>query len=229
MNSLARFAKTFSRVRYSASDALPDLLRQLAESEEHRVPGSNLRLIAADAHEDLGDLVSAEQLRSNMPLHGYTHTNGQNLYVRWPSGTSYYLGTHPDLISALEKARSSRHRVLIRPGDPKTGKDWLYDFETRGTISRTVGPISQPLIVATTRSMGGGPVSGHVVKVVDLDTKQTLYQHPQYHTGEIKVVDNADGSSHPVEVLRDGEVVAGFSDSVRASRYLKRLGVSPSK
>jgi hypothetical protein len=46
-----------------------DILRkQLATDPEHLKPGSTLRLIAADAHEEAGDKAFADYLRSKFPL-----------------------------------------------------------------------------------------------------------------------------------------------------------------
>jgi hypothetical protein len=55
-------------LKYSHQDAAI-LLKQLATDPEHLKPGSNLRLIAADAHEEAGDKEFADYLRSSYPLH----------------------------------------------------------------------------------------------------------------------------------------------------------------
>lgn len=54
-------------MKYGTSDA--DILRkQLATDPEHLKAGSNLRLIAADAHQEAGDEEFADYLRSSFPL-----------------------------------------------------------------------------------------------------------------------------------------------------------------
>ena len=50
---------------------------------------------------------------------------------------------------------------LGETADPNIGFDWLEEFESYGYIGRSMGPIKVPLLVANTRSLGGGSILDH--------------------------------------------------------------------
>lgn len=215
-------------VKYEADEStVSSLLHQLADDPAHHSPGSDLRMIAADALQDQGDEVSAAQLRSELPITGYTHGNGQNLYVTQPSGVNYPLGTHPDAINALETARRYNYRVHISSGDHDTGKDWLEERGVVGRLSTSSGKIRIPILVGTSRGSYGDPVGGKsIVRIRTAPAGHVLYQHPNYHHGEITLTNNLDYHPDlPYQVQRDGGVHAAFRTELAARRFVKKLGL----
>lgn len=75
------------------------------------------------------------------------------------NGTSYDERTPADVIRVLENARANRNRLHISLGETagsNIGLDWLDEFESYGYIGRSMGPIKVPLLVANSRSLGGG-------------------------------------------------------------------------
>lgn len=239
---MSDFQTELNRVlRYEAGEGdLNNLLHQLASNPEHQAPGSNLRLVAADALQENGQEIAAEQLRSNLPLRGYTHQGGQNLYIEhqndpYEHPTHYYLGTPPEVIKVLEQARRNGTRLHISNGHTrgdKAGLDWLSSFESHGTVGRSFGGnIRTPLLINNRRSTGGGSIStASVVRIRETPSGRVLYQHPKYTHGELLVSVNPKPQKYrnktfPYEVHRDGTNVANFESLDKALRWAKKLGV----
>ena len=75
------------------------------------------------------------------------------------NGTSYDARTPDQVIGILEKARLERIRLHVSLGytdGPSVGLDWLEEFDSHGYIGRSTGSIKVPLLIATSRSTGGG-------------------------------------------------------------------------
>ncbi len=148
------------------------------------------------------------------------------------NGTSYHDETPDEVIRVLEQARLSRTRLHISLGDTGSGRDWLEEFETHGYVSRSMGPIKVPLILANRRSLGGGSILDHrIVRIRSSSGGRVLYQHPGYHHGRIEIRQKTepmtlpDGRTLTVDVLRDGELQAAFENITKARRYISKLGV----
>ena len=80
------------------------------------------------------------------------------------SGTSYDIRTPDEVVRVLENARANRTRLHVSLGHtdgPNAGLDWLEEFEAHGLIGRSMGPIKVPLLVANSRSLGGGALLDH--------------------------------------------------------------------
>lgn len=152
------------------------------------------------------------------------------------NGTFYDTRTPGEVIRVLENARLNRTRLHISLGetfaDRNVGFDWLEEFESYGSIGRSMGPIKVPLLIANTRSLGGGAILDHcIVRIRESAGGRVLYQHPAYHHGtlEIRVKTEPlmlpDGRLLTVDVLRDGKVHASFQDMAQARRWVHKLGV----
>ena len=153
------------------------------------------------------------------------------------NGTSYDERTPDAVIRVLENARQSRQRLHISLGETdndrgQLGRDWLEEFETHGYVGRSMGPVKVPLLVANRRSLGGGAILTHcIVRIRTSAGGRVLYQHPQYHHGEILVrpkttpVELGDGRILRVEVLRDNQEQAAFENVTKARKYIHKLGV----
>ena len=148
------------------------------------------------------------------------------------NGTSFDERTPDEVIRVLESARQNRTRLHISLGDTASGRDWLEEFETHGYVGRSMGPVKVPLLVANTRSLGGGSILAHcIVRIRTSAGGLVLWQHPDYHHGTLEIrqktepVTLPDGRTLTVDVLRDGELHASFEDMQKARRWVNKLGV----
>jgi hypothetical protein len=149
------------------------------------------------------------------------------------NGTSYHNETPDEVIRVLESARQNRTRLHISLGDTASGRDWLEEFESHGYVGRSMGPVKVPLLVANTRSLGGGSILAHcIVRIRESAGGRVLYQHPDYHHGRLEIrqktepVTLPDGRTLTVDVLRDGELHASFESIEKARRWVQKLGVA---
>lgn len=93
------------------------------------------------------------------------------------NGTSYKQSTPKKVIDILEESRENHTRLLFDFGDVKTGKSWGEVYDIRGTVGRSSGSIKIPLLIKTTRSIGGcGLTDDCIVKITDIASKVVVYQ-----------------------------------------------------
>lgn len=94
---------------------------------------------------------------------------------------------------ALLTLRQSQWRCRVFYGDVATGKDWNEENETIGYVGSSTGPKPVLLLVHNTRSTGGGAIlDDSIVKIVNIATGETVYQHPQYHTDRFYPAEGSD-------------------------------------
>lgn len=97
------------------------------------------------------------------------------------NGTTYNDRADPRVVQILEAARQSGRRICVRHGDRATGRDW-GDMRMCGKIGRSMGPQKIPLLIASSRSMGGpGLLEDVIVQITESGTKRKLYEVPGYH------------------------------------------------
>lgn len=105
-------------LRYSASQGdVKALLRELASNPEHQEPGSNLRMVAADAVQEQGDQHFADYLRSPHPL----AVEGKNAYNTGGRVLRSSLRLHR-LLSELHRRQGHGE-----PDDKPNPQDPLYE------------------------------------------------------------------------------------------------------
>lgn len=148
------------------------------------------------------------------------------------NGTSYHTETPVAIIDVLERVRQNRTRLHISYGDTGTGKDWLEEFDAHGYVGRSMGPVKVPLLIANRRSTGGGAMLDHcIVRIRASAGARVLYQHPNYHFGNLAIRPKAepvtlpDGRTLKIDVIRDGQLHAAFESVEKARRWVHNLGV----
>lgn len=113
--------------------------------------------------------------------------------------------TPPELqqiIAGLMTGPGARRRVRVFLGDVETGRDWNEENDVTGYIGCSMGPTRIPLLVNNARSLGGGALStGAIVKLVDIATGRTLYQHPNYHTAKFTAYNMGEGPNREEDIV----------------------------
>ena len=139
------------------------------------------------------------------------------------NGTSYHKETDAVVIAALESARSNNTRVKLYYGDVATGKNWNEEHDTIGTIGRSSGKIKVPLLIATSRSSGGGAILDHcIVKIKDAKTGRVLYQNEKFINPVVEIVPS-DLPAYTHNVNIDGELYSRHKSLKSAQMLQKKM------
>lgn len=140
------------------------------------------------------------------------------------NGTYYHQDTPAAVINVLEQARRAGIRIRLSYGDTETGRDWLEEWDVEGRISRSMGPVKVPILLARRTSIGGPAILEHCIVRIRQTGKggRVLYRHPKHHTPTF-TVQPAYESGYEVEVLADGEVHARFRSTAQAHRWLAKM------
>lgn len=116
-----------------------------------------------------------------MEVQHVTDSEGR-AYVGYPTrqGSMFFKPATPQgVISAIVGAYHRGERVRLFYGDKQTGVDWGEEYDTMGTIGKSTGHISIPLLINNTRSMGGGALLDDSIVKITVD-KRVVYKHPNY-------------------------------------------------
>ena len=136
------------------------------------------------------------------------------------NGTAYNKKTPKGVIDALELARTNNIKIKIYYGDVKTGRDWVEEYDTIGTIGRSTGTYKVPLLIKTSRSYGGGAIlDSSIVKIVDFKTKEVLYKNSKYKKPNIEIVES-DLDEYAYNTLVNGEI-HGRHKSLKSAQMTK--------
>lgn len=117
--------------------------------------------------------------------------------------TCFDKGTPEAVRRILEELRQSsrERRVRVFLGDPDTGRDWNEENDVTGYIGRSTGEKPILLLIPNRRSTGGGGLlTAHILKIVEIGTGLTLYQHPKYYTAKFEAVEGSDLPEYGAEV-----------------------------
>ena len=139
------------------------------------------------------------------------------------NGTSYHRETSNEVITALERARATGSRIRIFYGDVKTGRSWNEENDVVGTLGRSTGTIKVPLLIASSRSSGGGALLDHAIVAI-LTGVGYLYQHPNFSLGKWEMGEapkEAEKHGYIFGVFNDGQNQANFKTYDSALRYLE--------
>lgn len=185
-----------------------ELARRLAKAGRH---------LFEPQEAEIGTLAQYEQYQTLMKAYTQLQDNKTWFDARTPKKVQ----------SVLEAARKSGDRVRIFLGDNESGRDWLDEFDTIGTIGRSTGTMKVPLLIA---GGYGGPaiLTDAIVRIVNPETGEELYRHPKYHLPRLELTpaadfDQAEGYTHSVKAEgKDGvmETHANFKSQAEAAHWL---------
>lgn len=88
------------------------------------------------------------------------------------NGTSYNLKTSDEVINLLERYRMSKERIRIFYG--RDGKCWNEEFDTIGRIGRSTGTYKIPLLIKSSRSLGGGSIIDNCIIRIDIKVGKNI-------------------------------------------------------
>jgi hypothetical protein len=173
----------------------------------------------------------------NPQVHEWTGPTGVKFReVREPSGTYYHDTTPRLVIDALEHARENGHRVRLFTGDTNTGKQWFDEYDVCGTVGRSMGPIKTPLLIANSRSTGGGAILTDCIVRLLVNGRE-VYRHPKYKTPVFSIREigpdempptdrcypkhslRSMGYTHAADI--DGKNHANFKSLAKAQRWVE--------
>lgn len=151
------------------------------------------------------------------------HNNGNSTtYKIYPSGTAYHTETPDRVCEILENARTAGTRLQIYYGDTQTGRDWNEENDTRGTIGRSGGTVKIPLLIATSRSHGGGAILDHCIVKIRSNTGNVIYQAPNYKQPQFEIVPS-DLPQYTHNVNINGELYSRHKTERSAKLLVKKL------
>lgn len=149
-------------------------------------------------------------------------------YARLGDNDTWYEEATPAAVrKVLEAYRKTGGRIRVFYGDQATGRDWLEEFETVGSVSRSTGTLKVPLLVVPGQG-GASLLPSSIVRMQDPVTGRELYRHPAYHVPEmdLRLAESdarAEGFTHTVWVKSaEGRMVnhANFPSLARAAHWI---------
>ena len=132
-------------------------------------------------------------------------------------------GTKLEVAAALEKLLARRDRCRIWYGDTKTGQAWQEENDVLGYIGRSTGQHKVALLVANSRSTGGGAILTACIVRIDSTAGQILYSHPTFSSGfdQGRVSDSSPYPDRPWTVMDSwGKSCANFKTEKQARNWL---------
>jgi len=154
-------------------------------------------------------------------------------------GTYFDANTAPEVAAALDTLRACHDRVRLWLGDPKTGENWLDEYDVCGTISRSMGPVKSPLLIHNARSSGGGAIlTAHILAIRSTSGawryRHSLFKIPEFTKRPTVCDEPAEQSKskmgsaapmvadkYPWEVLNEArQVHARFETEAKADRWI---------
>lgn len=150
---------------------------------------------------------------------------GNYITYKVVNGTAYHMATPMAVVRELEFARLQSRRIRIFYGDAETGEDWCAEYNVIGTIGRSTGIIKVPLLLKKITSYGGGALLDHcIVKITE--NKRVIYQHKNYHIGELTIKDadkDAKEKGYILAVCKNGKLQVNFKTYKDAQNYITFL------
>lgn len=195
-----------------------DVVFQQATELARRLVAAGKALVAEPAKAERGTLKQYEEYRALL-----------DAYRELGDKSTWFDGRTPKKVQqVLEQYRKSGDRLRVFYGDETTGRDWMEEFDTVGTVGRSTGPMKVPLLIAD--GEGGGPalLTQCIVRMLDAETGKELYRHRKYHLPEIELCPApADmqerGYTHSTRVLsKEGkfETHANFTSQGKAAHWV---------
>lgn len=102
-------------------------------------------------------------------------------------GTWFDYDTSTKVRNILEQYRKEGGRLRLFYGDRNTGRDWMEENDLMGKIGRSTGTLQIPLLIAEGEYGGPGILDSCIVRILDADTRELLYQQKNYHLPDMEI------------------------------------------
>ena len=136
-----------------------------------------------------------------------------------PAPFTFHKSTPETVCAIIQTLYQNKHRVRFFYGDTSTGRDWCEENDVTGTVGKSTGTQPIPLLIHNSRSLGGGGLlDSSIVKIIDISTGVTLYQHPSYTCSKFEAVEGSDLPEYAANVTKDGEIYARCKSYASAYR-----------
>ena len=130
----------------------------------------------------------------------------------------FQYNTKPEVIDLILSLIKSRKKVSITYGDPISGKDWFHE-RIKGCIF--VSNHKSPIIVGINTTTRGNRVwTGNILRIHCKN--EILYQHPNFHQGEIRFYQFESGNC---TVVIDGEIHKNFISVSEMNKWIKKMKI----
>jgi hypothetical protein len=103
-------------------------------------------------------------------------------------GTWFNIKTPNKVKEVLEEYRNNKKRIRVFLGDWQTGRSWLDEYDVIGTVGRSMGVLKIPLLIGRSQNGGPGILDSSIVKLMDVETKRVLYQHPKFYVPNMRIL-----------------------------------------
>lgn len=145
-------------------------------------------------------------------------------FVRHASGLYFHEETFPEVMDAISSLRASGARCRLFFGDRATGVTWKESYDVTGHIGSSMGPCKAPLLIANSRSMGGGAILTHCIVGIMTAPGKFIYRHPSFDNGQWSVknevfTDDVEKRFYAAASYRDGELIGRHFTEAAAKRF----------
>ena len=143
------------------------------------------------------------------------------IYLKDKNDVEVYTQVDYYLMAVLSECYRQKKRVRVWYGDGKTGHSWYEDCETTGRVGLSNGKIFKiPLIIANSRSWGGGALSvGSLIRVDDIKARKTLWKVPNFYS-ELTLIHDERFVKYPWRVYSGNINQANFETEEKARRWI---------
>ena len=136
--------------------------------------------------------------------------------------------TPQEVCDAIVKAYEQKLKVRIYMGDVKTGRTWNKEHDITGTVGRSTGSIKVPLLIATSRSMGGGEIMTDCILRIRFANGygfgMDLYRADNYVQSTFKIIELSEYPQFAQGGYTHGVIINGeFYSRHRTERAAKML------
>jgi len=138
---------------------------------------------------------------------------------------SFSEGTPKEVMDILINCRTFKTRLKFTYGDNETGRNWNEENDTTGYVGLSTGFNRVPLLIANSRSDGGGTIlTDRIIRIQESNGGRVLYQASNFQAGTYEIVESdLKDMGYTHNMLINGELYSRHKTLVSAERLVKKL------